>query len=364
MKVQSAGNAVGTLVKYPLSIRMENAIVSYAAYLGKLFWPLYLSPMYPHPGDSLKSWRVIAALLLLLAITAVVVAAKQRRYLLVGWLWFLGTLVPMIGLVQVGSQAMADRYAYLPFLGLFILLCWGVADWASQQHVPTAGLAAASGVLLLALGMVAHRQVDYWKDNITLWSRALEVTSNNFIAEDSLGGALLAENRLEEAQPHFRAAAAIHPSDPLSNLNIAFYESQHNDLPGAIQRYRKVIDLTPDKRMKASAFSSLGSIYFQLKDFPHARECYEGAVFLRPRNIRAWMGLGLAAQKSGDFSAAVRAYTQANTIQPSDVLYLLLAGALEQSGQKHEAEAAITEARRLTDNFDQAQQFANGLLTQ
>ena len=122
IKAQSSGGATGW---YPLSIRIGNAIVSYASYLGKAFWPARLAPMYPHPGYSLNPWHVAAAFLLLLAITGLVVVGRRHRYLPVGWFWFLGTLVPMLGLKQVGSQAMADRYAYLPFIGLFIMVCWG-----------------------------------------------------------------------------------------------------------------------------------------------------------------------------------------------------------------------------------------------
>lgn len=364
IRAQKAGNAISTLVKYPLSVRLENAVVSYARYCEKAFWPMHLSPIYPHPADSLKSWQVPVSILFLLVISGLVVVARQRRYSLVGWLWFLGTLVPMIGLVQVGSQAMADRYAYLPFIGLFIMACWGAADWGQQRHFPSKVLAGISILVLLALALVAHRQINYWGDNVTLWSHALQVTSNNFIAEDNLGGALLAEGQLEEAQPHFRAAAAIHPADPISNLNIAFYEMQRNDLPAAVQQFRKTIELTQDDRLRASAFTNLGAIYNRLGDYDHARESFTAAVALRPRIIRAWMGLGLAAYRSKDFSTAIMAYSKANAIQPSDVIYLLLARALEQDGRRDEAQAATAEAKRLAENFAQAQQIADGLLTQ
>jgi hypothetical protein len=144
MKAQSFGGATNW---YPLSIRIGNAIVSYASYLGKALWPARLAPMYPHPGYSLNPWHVAAAFLLLLAITTLVVAGRRRRYLLVGWFWFLGTLVPMSGLLQVGSQAMADRYAYLPFIGLFIMVCWGVSEWAEQRRLSVVWLAGPSIVV-------------------------------------------------------------------------------------------------------------------------------------------------------------------------------------------------------------------------
>jgi len=140
MKAQRTANAVLSLGAVPLSIRLSNAIVAYVRYLGKAFWPVNLAPMYPHPGSSLPAWQVYGALLLLLAITLWVVEQRRRRYPLVGWLWFLGTLVPMIGLVQVGRQAMADRYAYLPLLGIFIMVCWGIADWVEERRAPAAVL--------------------------------------------------------------------------------------------------------------------------------------------------------------------------------------------------------------------------------
>ncbi len=236
MKAQRAGHAMRL---YPLSIRLENAIVSYASYVKKAFWPMDLSPMYPHPGDSLAKWQVFAALLFLLAITALVIADRRRRYLPAGWLWFLGTLVPMIGLVQVGTQAMADRYAYLPFIGLFIMVCWLVADWAERRHVATAWVGGVSIAVLLALAFVAHQQIGYWEDNVTLWTRALQVTKNNWVAEDNLGGALMEEGKLDAAIPHFRAAAAIYPGDPVSHLDIGFYEQQHKNWPQAIEQYQR-----------------------------------------------------------------------------------------------------------------------------
>jgi tetratricopeptide (TPR) repeat protein len=225
--------------------------------------------------------QVLGALLLLIAITVVVVERPIRRYLVVGWLWFLGTLVPMIGLVQVGGQAMADRYAYLSFIGLFIMICWGVAEWAGQHHFAGARLAAASVVVLVALTVLTHLQLRYWSDNVTLWSHTLQITTNNFIAENSLGVALKREGRIEEAIPHFRAAVAIYPLDAASNINLAEYDRQHGHLSEAIERYKKVTMTARNNRQKAEAFAGLSEAYAALGDSYHARESLQAAQELQ-----------------------------------------------------------------------------------
>ncbi|MGO9515629.1 MAG: hypothetical protein ACLPND_01150, partial [Candidatus Korobacteraceae bacterium] len=155
---------------YPFSVRMANAIVAYAWYVRKAFWPSHLALLYPHAPGLPPIWQMTMAFLFLLAVTALAIALRRHRYLLVGWLWFLGTLVPMIGLVQVGRQAMADRYAYLSFVGLFLMICWGVAEESEQLHLRPALLWIASVVVLLALAAVTHRQVGYWKDSYALWT--------------------------------------------------------------------------------------------------------------------------------------------------------------------------------------------------
>ncbi len=362
IKAQKAGDAIGSVKQYPISIRLENAVVSYARYLGKALWPSHLAPMYPLREGSLRGTLVWAATLLVVAITAFVMARRQERYLTVGWLWFLGTLVPMIGLVQVGTQAMADRYAYLPFLGLFVMLVWAIADWATEWHVSTAWLAVIGAVCLFGGALVTHRQIGYWSDNLELWSHTAAVTNGNFIAEDNVGGALLAQGRQEEAMPHFHVAAAIDPTDAMSRLNIAAYEQRHGNIGQAIAQYNQVVHITRDPRYRAIAFSDLGYAYRELGDSARARESFTAAVALRPRTLRAWLGLGLVAQKSGDYPEAVSDYQHALAIQSWDLGYSLLARALEQSGRKDEAQAAMAEARRLSDNFDQLQKSVDALL--
>jgi protein O-mannosyl-transferase len=362
MKAQMAGDAVRSATRYPFPVRLENAVLSYVRYLGKAVWPSRLALLYPHSLTSLNAWQVAGALLVLCAISVLAVRANHRRYFLVGWLWFLGTLVPMIGLVQVGAQAMADRYAYLPLVGCFLLLCWGLADGAEQLHAPARLLIACNVVVLLALALLARRQLDYWGDNVKLWSHALEVTSGNFVAEDGLGGLLLERGRLEEAMPHFRAAAAMQPSDPISNYNLGFYDQQHADLQGALRQYSKVLRLTKDARMDADVYINMGFIYSSLGDLEHASDCFKAATQLLPKKASAWIGLGVLAQKSGDLDAALQSYRRALEIQPLDVGYLLLAHVLEQRGQHDQAERALEAAKAVSQNLDEARETANHLL--
>src|SRR5208283_1424532 len=360
VKSQGAG---GATTWYPLSVRLGNAIVSYAIYIGKAFWPTHLAPMYPHPGSSLREWQVLLAILLLLAITGIVIEDGRRRYLPVGWFWFLGTLVPMIGLKQVGSQAMADRYAYLPFVGLFIMVCWGVAERGEQRQLATAWLVVPSVMVLLALVAVTHRQIDYWSDHATLWSHTLQVTSGNWQAENNLGMALLRQGKMEEAIPHFRAAAATDPSDPVSNMNIGIYEHSHGNLPEAIEYYKKAILLARNPKLKADAYNNLGYAYKDLGDYADAKQNLQSAVSVNPEFVGAWISMGLVAQKSGDLSLAIQAYSRAMKIEPSGFGYLLLARALEQNGQQAEAQAAIQHAKSVSEYFSDAQREADRLLS-
>ena len=370
LRAEHTGGTLSGIYFHPFSVRLQNAILSYVRYVGKAFWPSGLALYYPYPsGDLLVLWQVIAAFAFLLAVSALVIASRRRRYLLVGWLWFLGTLVPMIGLRQVGIQAMADRYAYLSFIGLFIMVCWGVAEWARQRHISSANLAVVSAVALVALAVMTHRQLAYWDDNVTLWSHAVAVTNNNYMAEDHLGGALLADGQLEVAMPHFYRAVSINPDDPDSNLNIGGYEQQQRNFPQAIAQYKKVISATEDSAVvdavvRAKAFNNMGYSYRELGDLPHARESFEAAVALNPQYPKAWIGLGLVDQKSGNLGAAIQAYSKAMKLQPSDWGYLLLARALERSGDNNAAQSAIQQAKSLTGNFENAQRGADRLLAQ
>jgi protein O-mannosyl-transferase len=362
----------------PFPIRFENAMVVYVRYLGKAIWPSNLSLIYPHPGRSLEAWQILAASLLLLVVSFLVIRVRHRRpHLLVGWLWFLGTLVPMIGLVQVGVQAMADRYAYLPFVGLFIMAVWETAAILEEwRDAATTWQVGASIAVLTMLAVTTRHQLDYWSDNVKLWSRVMTLQSNatrnnpnDWVAENNLGHALLDIGQEEQAMQHFRAAVKINPADGDSTLNIGAYEQGHNHFFGALEQYKKVIVITQNTpqlnlRTRAQAFRNMGHAYRQIGDYTDARECFQQAANLNPADGESWLGLGIMSHKLGDLSTAIQAYSNALKVEPLDWVYVLMAKTLEENGRREEARIAMEKARMLSRDFAQTQFVAKKVLEQ
>jgi Flp pilus assembly protein TadD len=362
MVVERKGNAVRAI--FPFAVRFENALVSYVAYLGKAVWPSHLAILYPHPGNSIPGWTVAAATIFLLLVTAGAFQLRRHRYLIAGWLWFLGTLLPMIGLVQVGGQAMADRYAYLAFIGLFVAAVWGTADWAGAHGVGSKFLAMGGVAIVAALGAVTHIQENYWHDSVALWSHAIEVTRPNFAAQDNLGVALVALGRVDESTSHFESAVEINPLDWVGQLNVGVYEQVHGQVKEAMARYRIVLQQASDQRFRVFALENLGAAYRTLGDYSLARGSYQAALELSPADSFALVNLGIVTQKAGDFSQAAEYYSRAIQIQPSDIAYLLLAQAFEQTGRPQAARAALESAQKLSPDLDKARQNMNRLLTE
>lgn len=362
--VQIANAAGRTVSAYSLPVRIENAIVAYARYIEIMFWPAGLAPVYPHPGNGISTTSVLSSTILLAAITAIVLVARQYKYLMMGWLWFLGSLVPMIGIVQVGSQAMADRYAYLPFIGLFCMVVWGISDQL-RGRIAVARIATAGAViLLLILGALARHQVGVWRNSEILWNHTLQVTERNFIAHDSLAEFLLDHNRFPEACSHFQSSVDIFPNDMPAQEGLAVCAQERGDSREAIDRYKSVLRLAAEPNIRATAFANLGSIYRELHEYQMSRENYESALKLTPDLPIALVGTGLLAQKGWEYSRAAEQYGHAMRVAPTSVGYLLLAKALEQGGHPAEAKEAFERARQLSTNLEDDQKTADALLAQ
>jgi len=363
LKAQAAGGAVRTIVQVPVAVRAGNAILSYARYLDKAFWPSHLAVMYPYRW-TWKQLLPLALSLLLIALVSRLIIAAHRRYLLVGWLWFLGTLVPMIGLVQVGGQAMADRYAYLPLVGIFIMVCWGVPEIVRRQPWPSAMPAIAALIVLTALGITARRQLGYWSDNFTLWSHAVEVTGPNFQAQEHLGSVLAAQGRLVEAGLHFQAGVTIDPREPLGTFNLAVYDHLQGKIQEAIAGYNAVLRMSPDRELEGRVLANLATADRQIGNYSQAETTYRAALRTDPNNQRTWLGLGLLEQKLGKSAPAAEAFSRCVAIQPSALTYLLLEQALAGSGQASEASAAREKALQLSPDLGAVEQIRDSLVAQ
>jgi len=289
----AGGTMSGARNSYPLGLRLANAIVSYPRYLAKAIWPSHLAIVYPYPKVSVGIPAIAAAFLFLALITWAAYFIRQcARYPLVGWLWFVGTLVPMIGIVQVGSHPMADRFTYVPYIGIFVVVCWGFADlsaemWPSRQlghalNFRTTTLTLITVLALAALTVVTYRQIGYWKNSLTLWSHAVAVTNGNDDAEDKLGSALIAAGKEETAAAHFRNAVAINPTDPLINVHMGFIEQHDGHLQQAIYYYQQALALTQSDivntaALRDDALKNMGVAYRRLGDRIRADECFRAA---------------------------------------------------------------------------------------
>ena len=359
---QKSGGALRT--EYELPLRAGNAVIAYARYIGKAFWPSKLAALYPFPRNGVPTWEVAAAALLIIAISCAALFLTKKRYFAVGWFWFLGTLVPVIGLVQVGEQAMADRYAYIPFVGLFIALVWGLADWVANHKIAPRYLAVAVTIWTFALALSAHAQMKHWANTTDLWSHTLEVTGPNFVAEDNLGAELIKEGNIEAARERFQRAIDINPNYAFSQLNIGVCEKKMGNVQSAAEHYQAALKLSVEPNLRLTAFSNLGSLYRMSHNYDASRANYEAALRINPENGMTLIGLGLLAQTTGDAAGAVNYYSRGLALEPSDVGYILLARALEAAGRKDESSAALEQAKRLAPDFAAAQNEASRLVAQ
>jgi len=356
---QRQESAIRTLEECSLSARIGNAIVSYVRYLGHTFWPVRLAPIYPHIGTP-PAGQIVTSAILLVIVTAVVIWRHDLRYLLVGWFWFLGALVPVIGIVQVGEQSMADRYAYLPMIGLFLMSVWLIADAAESKHISKALVAVPAALVLLMLGVLTYRQLAHWHDGETLWRYTISVTERNYLAHDNLAMVMNGEGRPDEAIMEFLASEQFHQYPPDQLLKIGLYEQRNGHFQGAIEQYQKVTGSATDPKLRAAAWSQTASAYVQLGNYEQARKSYESGLQQNPNDPAALVGSAMLAEREGNFSEAVTRLNQAMKVQPTDVGFLLLADALRHAGRFQEAQTAEDLAKKISANIEQARKNAAG----
>lgn len=365
LRAQSAGHAVRTVVEYSLGSRIENAIVSYAWYVRDVFLPRHLAPIYPHPAGLIETWKAVLATTILIALSALsIIGRKRAPYLLFGWLWFLGAMVPMIGLIQVGVQARADRYMYVALIGILSATISGVAELFARHKVSPAWAGALFGLVMAALSIAAFNQIGHWQNSETLWNYTIAVTRNNFLAEDNLAQELAHQGRTQEAMVHFQNTLRLYDWGPSDLIMFGVYEQRHGYTSDSIKQYERALKNTTDANTRAIELSNMGSAYMDLKDVEHARESFDQALQSDPNNVSALIGTGLIAQKSGNLELAIRQYRKAVTIKPSDLGYALLGRAFEQSGRASDATRAYDQAQKLSPDMDNTRSAVNHLLAE
>jgi protein O-mannosyl-transferase len=317
----------GAIPPLPFLWRVENAFVSYVIYVWKTLWPTHLAVFYPHPNDTLALWEIIFAILLLLAITvAAIVFRRQRPYLLTGWFWYLVMLIPVIGIVQVGEQGHADRYTYLPHIGLFVAIVWFAIDVATvrRSKLQVAVTTAVAVLIILALAWAAFIQTSYWRNSETLWTRALAVTSDNDVAHNNLGYLCSDRGDLDEAISHFESAARIRSGkrDPHYDLASAFVQMNLADALArkgrsdeAMVHYEEAIRLQPNY---ADAYYNRGSVLFAKGRIDEAIADWEKALEMHPNDADAHTSLGNALLQKGSLREAIAHYVTALALAPDD----------------------------------------------
>jgi len=342
---QHAGEAMRTVGEYSLGLRVANAIVTYARYIGHALWPYHLSPIYSH-RESIPAWQVVLALLFLLSLTGLILKS-QKPYLLSGWLWFLGNLVPVIGLVQVGDLAMAEHYAYLPFIGLFWMGTWLVAEGAQTWRLDAKWLAIPACLVIATCCVLSHQLLLYWHDSETLWRYAVRLDDQDFMAHANLGKILVGENRPNEAIPHFIIALRRHHYSLSNVVSLSSYELEHGDIDDAKAQCFQVLQSTTDPHLRAVAFNDLGVAALMQGDIPSAKERFNEAVKTEPNHAWSVIGLGVIAYREGNVNAAIHYFSQAVNIEPNNSFgHLLLSVAYQESGREAEARSAYATAAK------------------
>ena len=354
LMVQQRGGAVESTDILSVKLRIANGLVSYVSYIGNMIWPQGLAVFYPHPEASLPLWQVVGAGLLLAAISiAVLRVARRHPYLPVGWLWYLGTLVPVIGLVQVGIQARADRYTYVPLIGLFIIIAWGVPYLVKRLKSRKILLGTATGILLLGLMVSSWIQLQHWKSNATLFEHAINVTANNYLAHDNLGNVLAQKGKIDEAIAHYYTALGIKPNSANTHNNLALALLGLGRIDEAIGHYRVALNYQSNS---PEIHNNLGVSLARRGQIDEAIAHYFIALRLKADYEEAYNNLGNALARQGKLDEAAAQFSRALEIRPNyPDAHNNLGVALARQGRLDAAIAHFKKALQLKPDYTQAQ---------
>ena len=338
----------------PFTWRFKNAIFSYVMYLAKAIWPAGLAPYYPHPENSL-SWAVVGLSGIALAgITLLAWRHRRRKYLWMAWLWYLGTMLPMIGFLQTGRQGMADRFMHIPMMGLLVGLVWLVADIAAEKHWQNEITIALFLLVAAPYAAVTIKQIGYWHDSYTLFAHTLDVTRNNGLAENNFAVALMERGDTVEAGRHFEAAVRYSPDLASPHYNLALMLQRHNQLADAEHEYRAALALSSDQTEIVQSHNNLGILYLGEQKLPEALKELNAAIALDPNEQNSYIGRGTIELQTGNVDAAATDFAKAASIGPSPLALFRLGQALERKGEVQQATKAYAAALQLAPGMADA----------
>ncbi len=349
MAQQSSG-AVVPLESFSLKARIVNAFVSYTSYVVKAIWPSNLAVFYPHQGNTLPAWQIIVAVLLIVVATFLSIRTlKKYPYIAIGLFWYLGTLVPVIGLVQVGSQAMADRYTYIPLIGLFIIVSWGASELTLKWHYRKIFLVVSWASILTALTACAYSQAGHWKNDITLFQHALKVTDNNWPAHYNLGVAWYERKKFDDAVLQFEQVLKIKPDHAGARNNLAKILFNHGKFEEAALQLKEALKYKPHD---ADICNNLAVIFASQNKFDEAISLFEQAIRINSEYADAHFNLGSLLVRHGKFKSAGRHCAEAIRIKPDYAeAYYQIGNILTRQGKLKEANIFFSKATQLNPNY-------------
>jgi len=353
LRAQRESGSLGAIQAFPIGVRVENALLSYVDYIQKLLWPAHLAVFYPYPKTHPPAWEVGLAVLLLLGISCLVFGAARRfRYSPVGWLWYLGTLIPVIGLVQVGGQSMADRYAYIPMLGLLILAAWGLSDLTSDRKPLRNLLVVSSLSATLIFAAVTRAQVSYWANSESLFDHAQSVTENNYVAYNNLGEALASRGNTDQAAVWFKKAVEANPDYAAGQENMGMALIQQGSPDDGIAH------LTMATRLDPRSYDSLNKLAAALAkkgQLDDALALLNKALEINPDFAPALANLGSVLEQQGNLDAAAAAFDKAvqnaGNAEMAVQFHYRLGNILAKRGDSPQAAEHFRSALRLRPDF-------------
>jgi tetratricopeptide (TPR) repeat protein len=344
-------NVIKSFELYPFGTRVANALVSYVTYMGKMLVPTHLAIFYPYSDNALAIWQIGGAAVLLVGITTAVWILR-RSYLTVGWLWYLGTLVPVIGLVQVGLQSMADRYTYIPLVGLFVVIAWGIPELAAKWRYRRTALTVSAGVLVSVLMVMTFAQVKTWENDITLFQHAAGVTEDNWWAHYNLGLALAQKGDGDAAVRHFEESLRIEPRRPDTLMNIGVIHAKRGNIEAAVDYFSRALRIQPDN---LRAHLNAGLALLQGGETDQAISHFRVCLRIAPDHPEAHYHLGLALAESGDTDGAVRYFSNTVRLRAGHArAHNSLGIALSRKGRIADAAAHFREAVKINPDFTEA----------